>query len=154
MRLCVKIWLEQGGGKAFGDGAVDLLRRVERTGSLRGAAAEIGMSYSQAWRLLRGLEKRLGFGLVDAQAGGHSGGISRLTDRARLWLETYEAFRGESQALVVEAFDRRFGPLVGSYSVAEPGRRGRRRPVEPGSSPNPAPGPAPSPPRAARTKRA
>jgi len=141
MRLCVKIWLEQGGGKAFGDGAVDLLRRVERAGSLRGAAAEIGMSYSQAWRLLRGLEGRLGFGLLSAQAGGPSGGASRLTDRARLWLRTYEAFRGESQALVVEAFGRHFGPLLETYDVAEPGRRGLGLPAGPES---PAPAAAPN----------
>jgi len=47
MRLHVKAWLEQNGGRAFGDGPADLLRRVERTGSLRAATAEIGMSYSQ-----------------------------------------------------------------------------------------------------------
>ena len=135
MRLHVKIWLERDGGKAFGDGAADLLGRVERVGSLRGAAAEIGMSYSQAWRLVRGLEQRLGFELLSAQAGGASGGTSRLTGRARLWLEAYGAFRSESQTLIVEAFGRHLGPLLETYDVAEPGRRGRGLPAGGGSVP-------------------
>ena len=142
MRLHVKIWLEQDGGKAFGDGAADLLGRVERLGSLRGAAAEIGMSYSHAWRLVRGLEQRLGFELLSAQAGGPSGGTSRLTDRAGLWLEAYGAFRSESQTLIVEAFGRHLGPLLETYDVAEPGRRGRGLPAGSGPASEPSPGPA------------
>jgi molybdate transport system regulatory protein len=143
MRLHVKICLERDGGKAFGDGAADLLGRVERVGSLRGAAAEIGMSYSQAWHLVRGLERRLGFELLDAQAGGSSGGASRLTDQARLWLETYEVFRRECQAFIVEAFGRHLGPLLETYDVAEPGRRGGGLPAGSGSPAEPSPGPAP-----------
>lgn len=134
MRLCVKIWLEQGGGKAFGDGAADLLERVRRTGALAAAAAEIGMSYSQAWRLVRGLEARLGFALLEAQAGGAAGGASRLSSRATEWLDAYGRFRSEAQALIVQTFSRHFSGLVETYEVAEPGRR------ESGPAPEPAPG--------------
>jgi len=148
MRLHVKIWLERDGGKAFGDGAADLLGRVERLGSLRGAAAEIGMSYSQAWRLVRGLEQRLGFELLSARAGGPSGGTSRLTGRARLWLEAYGAFRSESQTLIVEAFGRHLGPLLETYDVAEPGRRGLPAGSGPASEPSLGPAPEAGPNRA------
>ncbi len=137
MRLRVKIWLEQDGGKAFGDGAADLLRRVEQVGSLRQAAVQIGMSYSQAWRLVRGLEERLGFQLLAAVAGGAAGGGSRLTERGLLWLTTYEAFRRETQAYVVGVFERHFGALLGPYDVAEPGRRQAALP--PGDVVGPAP---------------
>lgn len=50
MRLAYKIWLDNN-GKAFGEGPYELLTRVERTGSLNRAAAEMGMSYNKAWRL-------------------------------------------------------------------------------------------------------
>lgn len=125
MRLCAKIWLESGApsGKAFGDGACDLLKRVRRTSSLRQAAGEIGMSYSQAWRLVRGLEARLGFTLLEATVGGRDGGASRLTPQAETWVETYDAFRQECQTFIVDRFAERFGELLGTYEVGMPGQR-------------------------------
>ncbi|OAT86471.1 winged helix-turn-helix domain-containing protein [Desulfotomaculum copahuensis] len=104
MRLAFKIWLEQN-GKAFGDGPCDLLQRIERTGSLRKAAAEIGMSYNQAWRLLRTLEGRLGFPLLVRQVGGAVGGGSTVTPQARRLMHSYRAFREE----VADALNRLFG---------------------------------------------
>lgn len=125
LRLCVKIWLESDDppGKAFGDGACDLLKRVRRTGSLRQAADEIGMSYSQAWKLVRGLEARLGFAILESTVGGIKGGASRLTPRAEVWVETYDVFRRECQEFVAARFGERFGGLLGAFAVAEPGRR-------------------------------
>ncbi|MBE3113343.1 MAG: LysR family transcriptional regulator, partial [Actinobacteria bacterium] len=64
MKLRYKIWLEKNGEKVFGDGPLDILCRVERTGSLRQAAEEINMSYSLAWNLIKDLEERLGFKLL------------------------------------------------------------------------------------------
>jgi len=46
MKLNYKLWLEEE-EKIIGNGPCDILRRVERPGSLR-KAAEIKMSYSQA----------------------------------------------------------------------------------------------------------
>ena len=57
MKINYKFWLENEKGKVYGDGPFDILNRVKRTGSLRQAAFEINMSYSQAWNLIRGLEK-------------------------------------------------------------------------------------------------
>ncbi len=91
-----KIWIEQEGVKIFGDGPWDILTRVERTGSLRQAAAEIKMSYSQAWRLLRTIEKKLGYPLLEKQTGGSGGGYSRLTSRAESLTKAYGRFRAEA----------------------------------------------------------
>lgn len=92
MKLRYKIWLETEGGKVFGDGPLDILHRVERTGSLRQAAAEINMSYSQAWNLMKNLEKRLGFKLLERKIGGESGGGSQLTEQAREIMMKFEMF--------------------------------------------------------------
>ncbi|NLW07138.1 MAG: LysR family transcriptional regulator, partial [Clostridia bacterium] len=75
MKLRYKIWLEND-GKVFGDGPYDLLSRVDKLGSLRAAAREINMSYSQAWELVNGLEQRLGFKLLRREVGGSRGGGS------------------------------------------------------------------------------
>jgi len=107
VRPAFKIWLEQN-GKAFGDGPCDLLERIERTGSLRKAAAEIGMSYNQAWRLLRTLEGRLGFPLLARQVGGAAGGGSTVTPRARRLMHSYRAFRQEAANALNRLFAEHF----------------------------------------------
>ncbi len=97
IQVKAKIWIEQEGAKIFGDGPWDLLTRVERTGSLRQAAAEIKMSYSQAWRLLRTIEKKLGYTLLEKQTGGAGGGYSKLTSRAKNLTIAYSQFRREAE---------------------------------------------------------
>jgi molybdate transport repressor ModE-like protein len=75
MKVGYKVWLHNG-GKAFGDGPYELLRRVEKMTSLHRAANHIGMSYSKAWRLIQTLEERLGFSLLELKVGGQSGDIA------------------------------------------------------------------------------
>lgn len=96
MRLNYKLWLEEE-DKVFGDGPCDILERIDRLGSLSKAAREINMSYSQAWELIDSLEKKLGFKLLEKQAGGISGGGSALTPRGRILMETFAAFRREAE---------------------------------------------------------
>ncbi|MEA1940525.1 MAG: LysR family transcriptional regulator [Candidatus Caldatribacteriota bacterium] len=92
MKLRYKIWMENEEGKVFGEGPFDILNRVERTGSLRQAALEINMSYSQAWNLIKGLERRLGFNLLKRKVGGKKGGGSELTEQAINLREKYKVF--------------------------------------------------------------
>lgn len=93
MKLNYKIWIEKDGEKVFGDGPLDILHRVERTGSLRQAAEEINMSYSQAWNLMKDLERRLGFDLLKRKVGGEKGGGSEITEEAREMMMKFEIFR-------------------------------------------------------------
>lgn len=92
MKINYKFWLENEKGKVYGDGPFDILNRVKRTGSLRQAAFEINMSYSQAWNLIRGLEKKLGFKLLQRKVGGIEGGGSELTEEANALQEKYQRF--------------------------------------------------------------
>ncbi len=97
LKLRYKIWIENNGGKAFGNGPQDILHRIERTGSLRQAAKEIKMSYSQAWNLIRLLEKRLGITLLKRIVGGKNGGGSELTDEARELMNRFEKFHQQAE---------------------------------------------------------
>ena len=97
LKLKYKIWIEKDGEKVFGDGPLDILHWVERTGSLRQAAEEINMSYSQAWNLIKDLEKRLGFKLLKRKVGGENGGGSQLTEQARDLMMKFEIFRDKAQ---------------------------------------------------------
>ncbi|MDO4187362.1 MAG: LysR family transcriptional regulator [Lachnospiraceae bacterium] len=79
--------------KFFGEGPYRLLRGVERSGSLRATALEMGMSYTKALKLITNAEKELGFKFTTRVVGGKSGGGSCLTDEGRAWLDKYEQYR-------------------------------------------------------------
>ena len=108
LKLRYKLWVEKDGEKVFGDGPLDILRRVEGTGSLRQAAAEINMSYSQAWNLMKDLEKRLGFNLLRRKVGGKKGGGSELTDKARELMMKFEIFREKADRSLYSLYKKIF----------------------------------------------
>ena len=94
MRAVTKIQITDDNGiKFFGEGPCQLLRCVEKTGSLRAAAMEMEMAYSKASKLLKQAEDNLGFSLTTRAAGGKGGGGSVLTPEGKLWLKQYEDYR-------------------------------------------------------------
>ena len=56
IRVRSKVWLEVDGEPLLGDGRYRLLRAVERSGSINGAARELGISYRKARAQLAALE--------------------------------------------------------------------------------------------------
>ena len=107
MRLEYKIWLDYR-GRAFGDGPARLLDGVERAGSLRKAASDLGMSYNKAWRILHAAEQRLGFPLLDRSVGGSLGGGSHLTPQAKDLLSRYRGLAVTAAEALEAAFQRHF----------------------------------------------
>lgn len=108
MNIGYKVWLENK-GKAFGEGPYRLLRHVEQTGSLHRASARMGMSYTKAWRLMRKLEKRLHFPLLERHAGGASGGGSVITPKARDLLDRYDKFQKDVDKTLQKIYKKHFG---------------------------------------------
>jgi molybdate transport system regulatory protein len=107
LKLKYKLWLDQD-GKAFGDGPLNLLQHVDTTGSLNTAAKNMKMSYSQAYNLIKTLEKRLGFTLIESKIGGSGGGGSTLTQEAKLLMAEYENFSFECETLLQQTFEKYF----------------------------------------------
>ena len=94
MKPALRVMLcDDAGERFFGEGPCRLLHLIEATGSLRSAAAQMGLSYSKALRLVQHAEKALGFALTCKTIGGRGGGGSTLTAEARQFLERYEAYR-------------------------------------------------------------
>lgn len=108
LSLNCKIWVENNGKKVFGDGPCEILQRVKHAGSLRMAAAEMNMSYSQAWKLIDDLESKLGFTLLYKKAGGHSGGGSVLTEEGEELVWRYVQFRLEALESLKVLFEKHF----------------------------------------------
>ncbi len=99
-----KVWLELEGRPVFGDGKARLLQALDETGSIRGAADSLRMSYRAAWGRLKEMERRLGEPLVVRRAGGRGGGGSELTSLGKELLQRYLDFRRG----VNDVVDRRF----------------------------------------------
>lgn len=73
----------------FGKGIVSIMMLVRQGSSLRAACAQMGLSYSKAWRLLKSAEADLGIPLLDTQKGGTKRAGSTLTLRAKsCWTAT------------------------------------------------------------------
>lgn len=106
--LRYKIWLDKN-GKVFGEGPFQLLKGIEETGSLTSAARAMNMSYSQAHNLIKSLEKKLGFNLINSKTGGNGGGGSELTEEARLLMERYHKFSMECEQSLQAIFAKYFG---------------------------------------------
>ena len=104
-----KVWLEARGRYAFGFGIAEILQAVDRTGSIKQAAADIGLSCRYVWGRVKKAEQALGRLLVEAHVGGAGTHRSALTPEARRLLAAFLAFRGRVAQVAREEFDRHFG---------------------------------------------
>lgn len=102
-----RLWLEAD-GRAFGEGPAALLDLVATKGSLRQAAASLGMSYNKAWRVVKAAEGRLGFALLERNDVGGTGGGSRLSGSAEELLRRYRAYRADAEHELSRLFDEHF----------------------------------------------
>lgn len=93
-RPAYKLWLETDEGHVFGPGVYSLLRKIQEKGTLKEAAASLGMSYRYAWGLIKKAEEKLGEPLISATKGGrHGGGSTEITELGRRYIEDFERFR-------------------------------------------------------------
>jgi molybdate transport system regulatory protein len=133
MKLTYKIWIDNNGVRSFGEGPYRLLKGVELTGSLREAAAYMGMAYSKARWLISSCENGLGFALTLRKIGGASGGSSEVTVKGTELMREYEALRGEIEDAIGDAYRKHFGRSVQVQCYETTIRkRGRKEPKDEG----------------------
>jgi molybdate transport system regulatory protein len=89
IRVRSKVWLECEGHPFFGDGRLNLLDAVNKTGSINAAAKALGVSYRKAWSQLREMEKNAPFPLLERRVGGSGGGQTLLTNNAQMLLQRF-----------------------------------------------------------------
>lgn len=94
-----------GEGKRFGGDIIDICLAVRERKSLYGAAEQVGMPYTRAWRMIKETESELGFPLFERS--GCQG--SELTDEGSRLLDAYldiaEQLDEQARRLYKEAFD-------------------------------------------------
>src|SRR5262249_26327966 len=104
----IKIWLETGDRYAFGFGICEMLQAVERSGSIKQAAADLCKSYRYVWGRIKEAEAALGRLLVETQVGGKDAQRSRLTPDARRLVATFLKLRHEMKVILRDKFTGRF----------------------------------------------
>jgi molybdate transport system regulatory protein len=104
----LKLWLEKDGLLVFSDYRAELLDHIAKTGSIRGGAERMGLSYRRAWGKIKEIEHNLGVRLVRSQVGGPGGGQTDLTPEGEQLLARYRAFRAAAQSDVSRDFDEAF----------------------------------------------
>ena len=116
-------------GRSIGPGKIRLLEAIARTGSIRRAADAVGMSFRQAWLLLRAIEGTFDEPVVRTSKGGPNGGGSTLTDFGQLVLASYRRLEGITE----RATEVEMAPLVahvrsapGDGGLSRRGRYGRK----------------------------
>ena len=100
--------LDDEGQRFFGDGPCRLLKLVEETGSLRKAAAEMGMAYTKAMKLLKQAEQAVGKPLTERVIGGAKGGGSQLTEAGKELVKRYEIYKARCLQMGGELYSEVF----------------------------------------------
>ncbi|MCF7560172.1 LysR family transcriptional regulator [Sabulilitoribacter multivorans] len=75
-----RIWIESDKHVLLGEGRVQLLKAIDKTGSLSKAAKALNISYKKAWNLLDSVNKSAKKPVTINSIGGKGGGGAELTD--------------------------------------------------------------------------
>lgn len=93
-----------GPGQIIGPGRVELLRRIEETGSLSAAGRAMRMSYKRAWSMVEELNRTFDAPLVSLSRGGSGHGGAVLTPLGREVAARYGRMLERTKAAVAEDF--------------------------------------------------
>ncbi len=87
----------------FGPGVAELFILIDETESVRHASEKMGLSYSKAWKMIRGTEKAIGKEAVRRSQGGKGGGKAELTESGRQLLDSFQSLSKEMNSKLQEA---------------------------------------------------
>lgn len=108
MEIKAKFWIENKGEVVLGGGKTALLLAVDRLGSIQRAADQFGMSYRHAWGMIKKIEQRAGFKLVDTKLGGKDGGGAQLTPKGKKFIKKADSLLTNLQRVVEKRFKQKF----------------------------------------------
>ncbi len=104
-KIKVKFWVEDEGEKFYGPGPNELLKRINKEGSLSKAAGQMNMSYRKAWELVQRLNQHAEVPLVILKKGGQHGGGAEVTPVGLEIINEYESLQKKIDELVDQQTD-------------------------------------------------
>lgn len=102
---------DSAGTPFFGPGVAELFTLIDETGSVRHASEKMGLSYSKAWKMIRGTEKATGKAAVTRIQGGKGGGRAELTADGKKLLEAFSHLEKEMEAHLASVKEAMIGTL-------------------------------------------
>ena len=78
-----RIWINSENGTFLGEGRIELLKQIGKTGSISKAAKSMKMSYKKAWELVSSMNTQFHEPLVVGSTGGLNGGGSVLSETGK-----------------------------------------------------------------------
>ncbi|MBD3798968.1 MAG: TOBE domain-containing protein [Epsilonproteobacteria bacterium] len=89
MKIDGRFWLTKEDQNFLGAGRIELLERIDKTGSINAAAKEMKMSYKAAWERINGMNALADHPLIERVTGGKGGGGTKLTPYAHELIATF-----------------------------------------------------------------
>jgi molybdate transport repressor ModE-like protein len=93
----------------FDSTTAHFLSLIANAGSMRTACAQMHMSYTKGWKMIKNAEKQLGFPLLFSVSGGMEGGFSELTPKAKELLSRYLLIEKQLREEAVRLYHEYFG---------------------------------------------
>jgi len=89
-RVAFRFRIDFANGFSVGPGKIELLRAVDKHGSLSEAAKTIGLSYRRAWLLVKDLNDTFRKPITTSTVGGRAGGGACVTPLGKMLISAYE----------------------------------------------------------------
>ncbi|AZV46402.1 molybdenum transporter [Nautilia sp. PV-1] len=99
-------WIEKEGKSFLGRGRIELLKKIDKYGSISKAAKEMKMSYKAAWDAVDIINNLAKERVVEKISGGKGGGGTRLTEYGKKLIDMFESAQKifESDLKALEEF--------------------------------------------------
>jgi molybdate transport repressor ModE-like protein len=86
------------------------MREIEKHGTILTASRGMKMAYSKSWKIIRNMERCLGFQVLERHAGRGCG--SRLTPEGEAFLAAYNNFVRDMEAAGRDNFQKHFQSFI------------------------------------------
>ncbi|WP_187647720.1 TOBE domain-containing protein [Nitrosophilus labii] len=110
-----RFWIKKDGKNFLGSGRVELLKNIEKLGSISKAARAMKMSYKAAWDAVEIMNNLSEEPILEKVSGGKGGGGSRLTEYGKRLIKDFEELKKQYKDFLesLENFDKRvFGVKI------------------------------------------
>ena len=81
---------------------IEVLKRVEQTGSLNTAVKEMGLSYSYIWNTLYKINCQFNTPLIETKRGGKGGGLASVTENGKKIIRQYDSLKQNIDKILQE----------------------------------------------------
>lgn len=105
-QLTGSVFLKTGQSSAFASNQIDLLRAVQKCGSISKAAKEVGISYKTAWDRIDAMNNLSTTPLVLRASGGAKGGGTQLTELGERIIAGFQALMDEHATFLARLGDQ------------------------------------------------